>query len=223
VRREQVVTVKRVLPPNECRNFWLYDVGEPSLYAESELVPAIPVVQAFDGPPPPRIPELRRAPATVKDGNPKDIVGATKVPLSLLSPIAKAQWALAQYAGLCKYGAWNWRAIGVRAMIYLDAIDRHRDAYLSGEEFDPVDGTHHLGNIMACCAILLDAAAAGKLIDDRPPSVDIRPTYEAVQTQMAKLREKYEHMQPRHYTIADTERADDPESIPHDDVACGAV
>lgn len=142
---------------------------------------------------------------TTKDTNPKDAIGATKVPLSLLSPVAKALWALAHFSGLVKYGAWNWRVAGVRASIYLDAIDRHRDAYLSGEELDPVDGTPHLANIMACAAILLDAKAAGKLVDDRPPSGNIRPMYAFVEDAMKTLREKYADKSPRHYTIADTQ------------------
>ncbi len=151
-----------------------------------------------------------------KDTNPKDAIGATKVPLSLLSPIAKAMWALAQFSGMVKYGAFNWRVAGVRASIYLDAIDRHRDAYLSGEELDPVDGTHHLANIMACCAILLDARAAGKLTDDRPPSVGIRETYAEVEAQMAVLREQYADKCPRHYSIEDTQTI--PEmAVWHDD------
>lgn len=143
----------------------------------------------------------------VKPGgnNPKDAIGDRKVPLWLCSPIAKAHWALAQFCGLIKYGAWNWRIAGVRKSIYLSAMQRHLDAYLSGEEFDPVDGTRHLGNIMACAAILLDAEAAGKVIDDRPPSVDLRPAYAEVQDRMAKLREQYSDVAPRHYTIEDTE------------------
>jgi hypothetical protein len=148
-----------------------------------------------------------------KESNPKDAIGDRKVPLWLCSPIARAQWALAQFAGLIKYGAWNWRKAGVRSSVYIAALNRHIDAYTSGEEYDPVDNTHHLGNIMACAAILLDAKAAGKLTDDRPPSVGIRETYAQVETQMAALREQYKDYQPggpkapRHYTIADTERA----------------
>ncbi len=143
---------------------------------------------------------------TTKATNPKDAVGDTKVPLWLLSPIAKAQWALAQFAGFLKYGAWNWRVMGVRASVYASAGARHFDAYLSGEEFDPVDGTHHLGNAMACAAILLDAKAAGKLVDDRPPSVGIRETYAEVERQMAALRTQYANREPKHYSIVDTEQ-----------------
>lgn len=141
-----------------------------------------------------------------KQSNPKDSLGDKKVPLWLLSPIAKAHWALGQFAGLLKYGAWNWRVAGVRSSVYLSAMQRHIDAYTSGEEHDPVDGSHHLGNIMACCAILLDAKAAGKLTDDRPPSVGLRETFAEVEAVMGRLRVQYADKAPRHYTIADTER-----------------
>ncbi len=138
-----------------------------------------------------------------KLSNPKDSIGDTKVPLWLLSPIAKAHWALGQYAGMLKYGAWNWRKAGVRTSVYLSAMERHMEAYKSGEMYDPVDGSHHLGNIMACCAILLDADAAGKLTDDRPPSVGVRNTFRFVEDTMAKLKEKYKDKNPKHYTIED--------------------
>lgn len=140
---------------------------------------------------------------TTKLSNPKDAIGDTKVPLWLLSPVAKIHWAMAQFAGICKYGAWNWRAAGVRSSVYLSAMQRHMDAYLSGEELDPVDGTHHLGNIMACCGILLDAQAAGKLTDDRPPLVTHRPSVGDAEKLMAKLKEQYKDKAPRHWTIAD--------------------
>lgn len=138
-----------------------------------------------------------------KDTNPKDAIGDKKAPLHLCSPIAMLHWALAQFAGLLKYGAWNWRPSGVRASVYIAAIKRHTDAYNSGERLDPVDGSHHLGNVMACCAILLEAEAAGNLVDDRPPMVSHRSTLEFVEKQMEELRVKYADRSPRHYTIAD--------------------
>lgn len=135
-----------------------------------------------------------------KPTNPKDAAATGRVPLGLLSPIAKAHWALAQHCGRAKYGAWNWREAGARTSIYLDAIDRHKDGYLSGETHDPADGTHHLGNIMACCAILLEAEGAGKLVDDRPPTLDMRPTYADVEKRMADLTAKYADRNPKHWT-----------------------
>lgn len=139
----------------------------------------------------------------VKLSNPKDAIGDTKVPVWLCSAIAKAHWALGQFAGLCKYGAWNWRVAGVRASVYISAMGRHIDAYTNGERLDPTDGTHHLGNVMACCAILLEAEAIGKLTDDRPPRADIREAYAEVQAGMAKLKVLYADKAPKHWTIAD--------------------
>lgn len=139
----------------------------------------------------------------IKNTNPKDASAVTRIPLGLLSPIAKAHWALAQFAGMLKYGAWNWRVAGVRSSVYLSAAQRHLDRYLSGEECDPIDGTHHLANMMACCAILLDAQAAGKLTDDRPPVVALSTTYASLELLSQKLRKQYEECAPRHYTIED--------------------
>lgn len=143
-----------------------------------------------------------------KPSNPKDGAAVSKVPLWLLSPIAKAAWALAQFAGFCKYQGWNWREAGVRSSVYISAMQRHIDAYLSGEEVDPEDGTDHLGNVMACCAILIDARAAGKLNDDRPPKVSLRPAYSEVQKQMGVLRDKYKHLPQGTYTANGLERFD---------------
>lgn len=147
----------------------------------------------------------KATPAATKDSNPKEAIGDKKVPLWLCSPIAKAHWSAAQFAGQVKYGSWNWRVAGVRSSTYLSAMQRHLDAYTSGEELDPVDQTKHLGNIMACAAILLDAQAAGKLNDDRPPSVGIREAYKEVERVMAVAKGQHGHLKPRNYTIEDTQ------------------
>lgn len=144
------------------------------------------------------------ADTTSKPSNPKDAIGDTKVPLAFLSPIAKAHWALAQHCGRVKYGAWNWREAGVRASVYISAIGRHMDGYLSGEQLDPADGTHHLGNVMACCAILLEAEARGNLTDDRPPKLDMRPAYAFVEQAQAALNAKYADRNPKHWALGDT-------------------
>jgi hypothetical protein len=135
--------------------------------------------------------------------NPKDLIGDKKLALHLLSPIAEAHWVVGQYAGMLKYGAWNWREAGVRASVYISAARRHLAAYLSGEEHDPTDGSHHLGNVMACCAILLEAREIGKLTDDRPPCFSHRPAYAWAEDRMAQLKVQYADMHPKHYSIAD--------------------
>lgn len=146
--------------------------------------------------------EVVRESSGVKFTNPKDAVASSKIPLWLLSPIAKAHWAIAQAVGVVKYGAWNWREAGVRSSVYLSAIQRHFDCYLDGEDFDPVDGQHNLGAIMACCAILIDAQYNGKLTDDRPPRGFLRGQYADLEKVFAAAieRAKEAGLDPVHIT-----------------------
>ncbi len=102
------------------------------------------------------------------DVNPKDRVGATKAPLTLLPSVAVLHGAHAMSNGAAKYGAYNWRGHPVIASIYLDACLRHVHAWHDGEERADDSGVHHLGHALACLAILLDAQATGNLVDDRP-------------------------------------------------------
>lgn len=101
------------------------------------------------------------------DGNPKDRLGVKKAPLGLLSGVAKIYFSLAFAEGARKYGEFNWRQKKVKRTVYLDAIERHLIALRAGEDIDPDSGLPHEAKIGACCALLLDAAAAGCLIDDR--------------------------------------------------------
>jgi hypothetical protein len=74
----------------------------------------------------------------------------------------------AHQLGADKYGPWNWRDNSVAASVYINAILRHVKAWQESEDIDPESGVSHLGHVMACCGILLDAQAVGNLIDDRP-------------------------------------------------------
>lgn len=139
----------------------------------------------------------------LKPTNPKDAIGLTKVPLHLLSPIVKAYASIAHYLGNVKYGAWNWRAGGARASVYVSALHRHVDRWWAGEEFDPADGTPHLANALCCLNIIIESKYDGKLIDDRPPSIDVDRAYQMVEELMPKIREKYKDLDPKHWTIAD--------------------
>ena len=69
--------------------------------------------------------------------------------------------------GEVKYGRFNWRDKTVTTSVYTDAIDRHMLAFRDGEDSAEDSGLSHLAHVMACCAILMDAAAVGKLNDDR--------------------------------------------------------
>jgi len=126
-----------------------------------------------------------------KPTNPKDAIGAKKLPLHLCPPAGNIEWCLAQLDGALKYGPYNWREAGVRVSIYADAIERHLKAYMEGEDRAPDSEVHHLGHVMACCAIILDSRAQGNLVDDRPPpSVGFHSLLAEANRRVAKKMEK---------------------------------
>ncbi len=102
--------------------------------------------------------------------NPKDLLGIKKCPLGLVPPALKIATAPAMADGARKYGPYNWRENAVRLSIYLDAIERHLNAYRDGENVAPDSKISHLAHMAACLAIIFDAEGIGKLIDDRPVS-----------------------------------------------------
>ncbi len=104
------------------------------------------------------------------DTNPKTRFGMAKPSMDAIPPAALIELGAAMADGARKYGKFNWREHEVTASVYENAIFRHLLAYRDGEDAAPDSGVSHLGHVMACCAILLDAAAAGKLIDDRGPA-----------------------------------------------------
>lgn len=101
------------------------------------------------------------------DTNPKTIYGAQKPSLGLIPLAALEAAAGAHQLGAGKYGAWNWRKSEVTASVYIHAILRHIKAWQEVGDIDEESGVSHLGHIIACCGILLDAERHGKLIDDR--------------------------------------------------------
>lgn len=118
--------------------------------------------------------------------NPKQIYGDKKPNLSLVPPTMEIPLALAMMDGAGKYGPYNWRYNPVEAMTYIAAARRHLGAYLEGEWLAP-DGVQHLGHVMACAGILLDAHYTGNLIDNRPPNM-VRGLIEEVDVLIARLK-----------------------------------
>ena len=100
--------------------------------------------------------------------DPKGEAGKAKSQLQLIPPSFNRETAKALACGAAKYGPWNWRQNKVELMTYLGAMRRHIDAVMSGEDLDPESGAHHLGHVAAGCAIVIDAAEHGQLIDNRP-------------------------------------------------------
>lgn len=103
----------------------------------------------------------------IPDHNPKTAFGLKKPAMSSVPPVALLHLMGAMKDGRRKYGLMNWRAKPVSASIYYDAAMRHLMAWYEGEEVAEDSGVHHLGHVMGCMAIILDARASGTLIDDR--------------------------------------------------------
>jgi len=140
-----------------------------------------------------------------KDTNPKDAIGSKKLPMHLIPGSAKAYLALAFLEGASKYGKYNWRVAGVRASIYLDAIERHMEKFTNGEWGDPETGVPHLASVMACAAIILDAFVIGKLTDDRPPCGDEAAVIDGLSEQVLHLQALFADHDPHQCTIEDSQ------------------
>lgn len=109
---------------------------------------------------------------TIKPSNPKDVVGtATKVSLSYVSMPVMFEVALAMMEGGFKYGKHNYRVVGVRSTVYVDAAFRHIAAFQEGEDYDPDSKAKlsHITKAIASLTVLRDSMIMGNCIDDRPP------------------------------------------------------
>lgn len=143
---------------------------------------------------------------TQKETNPKDAIGSNKLPLHLWPTTATAMGCVGMANGMLKYGRSNFRAIGVRASIYVDACKRHLDAWFEGEECDPEDGVPHLSAALACLAIIVDAKAAGKFTDDRSVAGGYRTLVNELTPHIKRLKDLHKSKNPYHYTITDNDR-----------------
>jgi hypothetical protein len=120
-----------------------------------------------------RNPETITGTLVYPDGNPKTAAGAKKPDPTVIPPVAILHLATAMMNGAEKYGPFNWRDQPISYRPYLAAAMRHLASCLDGEDFSqdteeaglPV---HHLGHVMACCAIVLDAIHCGTITDNRP-------------------------------------------------------
>ena len=105
----------------------------------------------------------------MKLSNPKDAIGIAKAPMSVVSGPVIAELGLGMMEGARKYGRHNYRAVGVRASVYYDAMMRHMMAFWEGEDIDPDSGLSHVTKAMACLCVLRDSMIMGNWKDDRPP------------------------------------------------------
>jgi hypothetical protein len=113
------------------------------------------------------------------DNNPKTVAALLKPRLSDTPPIALYALGAAMSDGANKYGRFNYRQTNVTASVFYDAMMRHLTAWYSGEDFATDSKLHHMGHIMASCAIVLDAQFQGTMNDDR----DARKPFNVTDTQ----------------------------------------
>jgi hypothetical protein len=104
----------------------------------------------------------------LKGINPKDLIGRTKAPLTLVPAALPIITSVVMRLGAKKYGPYNWRLNKVLRTVYLEAAMRHILSALDGEDVDPESGVPHEAHAAACMGIVLDALVTGNLVDDRP-------------------------------------------------------
>lgn len=138
--------------------------------------------------------------STQPSANPKQAFGDKKIPLGLVPRSFINGTSLGLAEGMMKYGAWNFRSTKVEAMTYVSAVLRHFEAYIHGENCDPVTKVPHLYSAAAGLAILIDTGVQGTLIDNRPPKQDTSAQVKEIEEVLAHLKELYKDHKPVHYT-----------------------
>jgi len=101
------------------------------------------------------------------DNNPKTRMGNAKLPFHLLPVPAMIEQSLAHADGGFKYMPNNWHDEPISVSVYAGAILRHLIHFLMGENRADDSQVHHLGHIMACCAMVIDSQVRGTLNDNR--------------------------------------------------------
>ena len=102
--------------------------------------------------------------------NPKEAFGRAKATTFFIPALAVFKLGAVMALGARKYGPFNWRKDPIKASTYKEAIVRHLEAWIDGEEEDEESGQSHLAHVMGCAAILIDAQAHESMIDDRVKS-----------------------------------------------------
>lgn len=135
---------------------------------------------------------------TVKESNPKDIIGTRKAPMSTVSAAVMAEVGLGMLEGAAKYGRHNYRIVGIKASVYYDSTMRHILSWWEGQDIDADSGLNHVTKAICSLVVLRDAMISGKMSDDRPPSVG--EFYTELNKKAAAILDKYADRNPQHYT-----------------------
>lgn len=146
--------------------------------------------------------------STLKETNPKDAAGSSRLPLHMVPDTLAIFAAMGFAEGDSKYIAYNFRVAGVRASVYISALRRHFARYVNGEWADRKTGIPHLASLVSCAAILIDGHVVGNIVDDRPPAVDLNDEIERAEAIIAhvyRLNKQVREAAPiKEYTAAST-------------------
>ena len=93
--------------------------------------------------------------------------------------------------GALKYGRHNYRVVGVRASVYVDAAQGHLLDYWEGQDIDPDSGLHHIDKAIASLFVLRDAQLRSMCTDDRPPKSNVEDDKAEMQIIVDALFKKY--------------------------------
>ena len=120
--------------------------------------------------------------------NPKEVAGSKKPATWSVMP----RWIIlavgrVMSVGTAKYGAFNYRQSPIAASTYQDALERHLGLWFDGEDSDSETGVSHLASAIASCALLMDAQATGKLVDDRQKTGLARKTLDELEALLVTL------------------------------------
>lgn len=127
-----------------------------------------------------------------KETNPKDVLGIKKVPIHLVPMQVLSEAGLAMLEGGRKYGGHNYREMGVKASVYVDAVWRHIFLqFWEGEEIDPDSGLHHVTKAIASLIVLRDSMLMENWIDDRPIRHSKGPDTKRLNDAAAEIIKKY--------------------------------
>lgn len=132
-----------------------------------------------------------RSMVDMKPSNPKDVLGIKKAPLTTVPFGPLYELGLAMLEGACKYGRHNYRSIGVRASVYVDAAMGHIASWWEGEDLDPESKISHLSHAQACLTVLRDSQMMGNCVDDRPPKYPDGVNHLRRNPMAAKILERY--------------------------------
>ena len=127
----------------------------------------------------------------IKESNPKDRIGVTKVPFSVIPSQVMAEVGVAMLEGGFKYGVSNYRDAGVRATVYYDATLRHLTSWLEGEDIDPDSGLSHITKAITSLIVLRDGMKNDLWVDDRPIKVSNPNWMQELNQKVKALIEKY--------------------------------